>query len=201
MKVVLADVSAAVVSAWKKRCEGPANVSIHLGSIFDVACDAIVSPANSFGFMDGGIDAAICDRFGWDLQTRVQDQIRSRFNGELLVGQALIVPTKDAAIPFLVSAPTMRVPMTVNRTVNAYLAARAVLLLVQTGTFEDGKPIADVVKTVAFPGLGTGIGEMDAENCAAQMRAALDDFMSWRIEFPQSLMRAAQRHFVELIRK
>ena len=34
------------------------NVTILHGDITTVACDAIVSPANSFGFMDGGLDYA-----------------------------------------------------------------------------------------------------------------------------------------------
>lgn len=176
------------------------DVAIHAGSIFDVECDALVSPANSFGFMDGGLDARICDRFGWALQTRVQDLIRSRYHGEMLVGQALMVPTDDAKIPWIIAAPTMRVPMNVSRTVNAYLAARAVFLLVQMEKLEDGRPIRDVVRTVAFSGLGTGIGEMPPDKCAVQMKAAYDDFIQGGFAFPETLMRAAQRHFVDFHR-
>jgi len=200
MKLILADTDPSVIAGWKKHCDGLEDVAVHSGSIFDVACDALVSPANSFGFMDGGLDAHICDRFGWDLQNRVQDLIRSKFNGELLVGQATLVETKNPKMPYLISAPTMRVPMAVHKTVNAYLATRAVLLLVQLGTLEDGRPIRDVVKTVAFSGLGTGVGEMSGENCALQMRAAIEDFHQWKFAFPETLMRAAQRHFVDLLK-
>ena len=83
---------------------------------------------------------------------------------------------------------------------NAYLATRAVLLLVQLGSMEDGKPMRDTVKTVAFPGLGTGIGEMTPDICATQMRAAFDDFLRWQNSFPGTLMRAAQRHFVDFMK-
>lgn len=34
---------------------------MHEGSILDVEGDALVSPVNSFGFMDGGIDRAYVD--------------------------------------------------------------------------------------------------------------------------------------------
>jgi O-acetyl-ADP-ribose deacetylase (regulator of RNase III) len=199
VKIILAAIEQGLVEAWKRACDGLEDVSVHAGSIFDVECDALVSPANSFGFMDGGIDAHICERFGWGLQDRVQGLIRSRHNGELLVGQALLVPTDDAKVPYVISAPTMRVPMGVNRTANAYLATRAVLLLVQLGAMDDGRAVRDVVKTVAFPGLGTGIGEMSPGNCAAQMRAAFDDFLRWHFGFPETLMRAAQRHFVDFM--
>lgn len=33
-----------------------AQVSIHEGSILDLEVDALVSPGNSFGYTDGGID-------------------------------------------------------------------------------------------------------------------------------------------------
>jgi hypothetical protein len=46
--------------------------------------------------------------------------------GELVVGTADIVETGHAAIPFLIAAPTMRVPMVWHGSTNAYLAARAV---------------------------------------------------------------------------
>src|SRR5262245_9606954 len=199
MRIVLAGTDPSVIAAWKTACGGIESVAIHAGSIFDVPCDAMVSPANSFGFMDGGLDAGICDRFGWDLQKRVQDLIRSRHDGELLVGQALLVPTNDAKVPYVISAPTMRIPMNVHDTVNAYLATRAVLLLVQNGALGDGKPIRDLVKTVAFPGLGTGVGGMPGKTCAAQMRAAIDDFLHGRFEFPQTLTRATQRHYVDFL--
>ena len=59
MNIVLADRQKVVVEAWKDALGRSANVTIHHGSIFDVACDALVSPANSFGFMDGGLDLRI----------------------------------------------------------------------------------------------------------------------------------------------
>jgi hypothetical protein len=54
----LRDVSADMVQAWQKYFLGVANVRTSLGEIFESSADAIVSPANSFGYMDGGIDVA-----------------------------------------------------------------------------------------------------------------------------------------------
>ncbi len=67
---------------------------------------ALVSPANSFGYMDGGIDLAYTERFGWDLQDRLRGMLSGRHFGELPVGQAVILETLDREYPFLVSAPT-----------------------------------------------------------------------------------------------
>src|SRR5579884_3260095 len=162
MNIVLAAVEKPLADTWERFCGDVEGVSVHRGSILDVSCAAVVSPANSFGFMDGGIDALYLDYFGPDIQMRVRRAIYERHHGELLVGMAEIVETDDERIPYLIAAPTMRVPMVLHESVNAYLAARAVLLLVRHGVFpcgpHQGQRIADRVKTIAFPGLGTGVG-------------------------------------------
>lgn len=122
MKIVLAAVESELADAWEFHCGDLECVSVHRGSILDVRCDAVVSPANSFGFMDGGIDRLYSYHFGWQVQERLQELIRSRHHGELLVGLAELVETDDARIPFLIAAPTMRVPMILRDTVNPYLA-------------------------------------------------------------------------------
>ncbi len=127
--------------------------------------------------MDGGIDALYMHYFAADIQLIVRRAVYERHAGELVVGNATIVETDDRAIPYLIAAPTMRVPIDLpGDTVNPYLAARAVLL-VSRGRFPDGahrgEPIADRVKTIAFPGLGTGVGRVKPRVCAQQMRAAI----------------------------
>lgn len=196
--IVLASVDTELAEAWKRFCGDLEGVSVHHGSILDVPCEAVVSPANSFGFMDGGIDHLYSRHFGWHVQRRLQETIRSRFHGELLVGQAAIVPTEDARIPFLIAAPTMRVPMILRDTVNPYLAARAALLLIKHGRFQDGpfagEPVASVVRTVAFPGLGTGVGRVGPDTCARQVRAAIEEVVFERTEHPQTWAEAQARH-------
>ncbi|WP_139024921.1 macro domain-containing protein [Bradyrhizobium sp. STM 3843] len=167
----LRDIDAGVVRAWQKYFKGIDNVRISHGDIFDSAADAIVSPANSFGYMDGGIDLVYLRRFGWELQTRLQAHIRDEHDGELPVGQATIVETFDATIPYLVSAPTMRVPMNVSNTINAYLAFRAAIRAVKLRNRES--PAADI-RTILCPGLCTAIGRMSADLSARQMAAAFE---------------------------
>jgi len=198
MNIALAAVDESLATAWQQFCGDAAGVTIHRGSILDVPCDAVVSPVNSFGFMDGGIDALYLDYFGPDIQRRIRGVIYEHHHGELLVGAAEIVETGDERIPYLVAAPTMRVPMALHESVNAYLATRAVLLLVRYGVFHAGQcrgqPIADHVRTVAFPGLGTGVGRIGANTCARQVRAALDDVLFGQDSMPQSWAEASERH-------
>ncbi len=198
MNIILTSVDAGLAEAWARFCGDLDCVTVHRGSIFDIACDAVVSPANSFGFMDGGIDLLYTQHFGWHVQDRVQEAIQAKHRGELLVGAAEIVETDDALLPFLIAAPTMRVPTILRDTVNPYLAARAALLLVKYGTFAHGtyagEKIADSVDTVAFPGLGTGVGRVGPNTCARQMRAAIDAALLGRDVFPVSWVDAQHRH-------
>ena len=71
--------------------------------------------------MDGGIDLLYSHRLGWHVQERLQKLIKEKYHGELLVGQAEIVETDNQQIPFVISAPTMRVPMILKDSVNPYL--------------------------------------------------------------------------------
>lgn len=198
LNVVLASIDAPLAEAWLRFCGDLPGVAIHRGSILDVHCDAVVSPANSFGFMDGGIDLLYTRHFGWQLQERLQERIRSDHHGELVVGHAAIVPTDNARIPFLIAAPTMRVPMILRDTVNPYLAARAALLLIKHGQFREGpfqgEPVRSVIRTVAFPGLGTGVGRVRAAVCARQVRAAIEEVILDSNPFPRSWADAQARH-------
>lgn len=192
MRIVLAAQHAALADAFDKYCGDLACVEVYRGSILDTGVDAVVSPANSYGFMDGGIDAIYTKHFGEHVQQRLQDVIKSEHHGELLVGSAAIVPT-DAAIPFVIAAPTMRVPMILDDTVNPYLAARAVFLLINHGRL-DGWPIYEHVQSVAFPGLGTGVGRVPPEVCAHQMRKAIENFALDNYEFPATWFSAQTEH-------
>ena len=198
MRLVLCAIESPLANAWEKFCGDLDFVTIHRGSILDVTCDAVVSPANSFGFMDGGIDAIYLDHFGPEIQLRVRRQIYDHHNGELIVGNADIVETGDTEIPFLIVAPTMRVPMVLRDSVNAYLAARAVFLLLAKGCFVSGQykgnKVADHVPTVALPGLGTGVGKIGFNTCAHQVRTAINDILLGQYTMPQSWAEASERH-------
>lgn len=198
MKLILTAVEKSLAEAWRKFCGDLDFVIVHQGSILEVECDAVVSPANSFGFMDGGIDAVYLSHFGYDIQTRVRRQIFEHHHGELVVGNADVVETENESIPFLIVAPTMRVPMILRDTVNPYLAARAIFTLIKHKTFisglQKGQPVAEHIKTVALPGLGTGVGRVGFNTCAHQVRKAIDDILLEDYAMPRSWAEASERH-------
>jgi O-acetyl-ADP-ribose deacetylase (regulator of RNase III) len=184
MQLVLATLHEPQALAWQQFCGDLNFVQIHQGSILDLDCQAVVSPANSFGFMDGGIDALYLQRFGGELQARVRQQIADRHHGELLVGAAELVATHDLEIPFIIAAPTMRVPTILTDSVNVYLATRAALLCARQAG----------LNVVAFPAMGTGVGQMSPAACAHQMRTAMEDVLLERFTPPRTWAEASERH-------
>jgi O-acetyl-ADP-ribose deacetylase (regulator of RNase III) len=171
IRVILCDNYLPVVEAWQAYFRDLPNVDITCDEIFTVEADGLVSPANSFGRMDGGLDAQIIEFLGEDVETEVQRVIRDRHDGELIVGTAEIILTLAPQFPYLIVAPTMRVPQNVARTVNAYLAFRAALRAVAEFNALHGDPI----QTLLVPGLATANGFMPPLRAARQMRAAYDN--------------------------
>ncbi len=198
VRIVLTALDEVMTKAWNHHCGDLDFVTVYQGSIFEVACDAVVSPANSFCYMDGGIDLHYITHFGWGVQEELQTLISSIHHGELLVGSAEIVPTENEEIPYLIAAPTMRVPMILHDSIAAYLAARAALLMVKFGVFQTGsfkgEAVSDHVNTIAFPGLGTGVGRMPADLCGRQMREAIEAVVLENRPFPDTWYEAQEQH-------
>lgn len=174
MKLILCDTNERLCAAWKHRFAGEPDVEVIYSRFEDVTeYDAIVSPGNSFGLMDGGIDAAIIDYFGCELMQRVQTEIMTQYCGEQPVGTCLLVYTDNDKHPVLAHTPTMRIPRNIQGTDNVYNAMRAMLVAV--------KHSADI-KTVLCPGLGTCTGGMPEELAAACM------YMAWRnVMYPRPI--------------
>jgi O-acetyl-ADP-ribose deacetylase (regulator of RNase III) len=159
----------AMCAAFERRFAGLPGVRVIRGAFEDLEPhDAFVTAGNAFGMMTAGIDAAVARFFGEELVARVQHQIMDRYLGEQPVGTAFILPTGHASIPFLVHAPTMRVPGSISGTDRVYAATWAALLAVYIhNTASDEK-----IETVAFPAMGTGFGGVPFDEAARQMAAA-----------------------------
>lgn len=208
LDIHLRDLGSSLVDAWREAFRDIPSVTVSRGDIFstkegpinnrepiDIKADAIVSPANSFGFMNGGIDALYTYQFGPGLQQRLQALLVERFGAELPIGMAVIVPTGSPDIPWCISAPTMRIPRGVADTLNAYLAFRAALRAVLAHNASGLPPI----RSILCPGLGTAVGQMPVERCARQMRAAWDQVLGAEPALPTSLG-AATALELELLR-
>lgn len=188
-----------MIDAWADVFKSIPEVSASCGDIFTegphLDVDAIVSPANSFGFMDGGIDFVYSEYFGWGIGDLLREYLWQNHQGELLVGQAVVIDMRQTnpkhpdqqkrvnRTPYMISAPTMRVPSNVANTVNAYLAFVATLRIAKQHGF----------KSILCPGLATNVGRMPHDVCAVQMYEAYKHYEKPR--FHDVLSNAHRLHY------
>ncbi|KKD92438.1 phage tail protein [Salmonella enterica subsp. enterica serovar Hadar] len=123
--------------------------------------------AETFGLMDGGVDAAITAYFGSQLQERVQQNIIREYLGEQPVGTAFVIETGNSKHPWLVHAPTMRVPLIIDGTDAVYNATRAALLAI----FQHNKSAGEdrKITSVALPAMGAGCSQVPPDSVARQI--------------------------------
>ncbi len=192
MKIIFFDRNEAMVNAWRNRFQGVPNIEYFLGDFKDIKTGSkstsIISPANSFGVMNGGIDLAYSEHFGWNLQEEVQKRIKNEYDGELLVGQSFITETKNEDIPYIIIAPTMRLPMNVHESPNAYLTMKTILRTALKNNLD----------YVLICGLCTGAGYMSFERCANQMYKAYDEVIN-NNTFDIKSIREGGAHYMSLL--
>jgi len=169
------------------------NFSVYFGDIRDLKEKnaAYISPANSFGSMGGGIDKIYSrDMFPYinkivmakigKLDSRVKlkrsfDRLHKNVEYPALpIGEAIITPLSDYEryeTCYLITAPTMIYPCSIKNTNNPKLAFAAALSSVKEwNESHDGD---EKITTIICPGLGTGIGGIDPDDCAKQIFEAL----------------------------
>ena len=164
MNLILCDCNPILCTEWEKNFRDEPKVQIVCGDFKSVPeYDCIVSPANSFGIMDGGFDLVLINYFGQELMKRVRDKIKTEYAGEQPVGTCLIVETGNKKHPYLAHTPTMRIPRIIKEYDTVYNAMRAMLLEVRK--YPD-------IKTVLCTGLGTATGKVSPIIVARQMYLA-----------------------------
>lgn len=185
MQLLLWDMNSQLCDAWTKEFSDLRDVSVHNVKLEDApAADCIVAAGNSFGIMDGGLDAAMAYQFP-DVVANIGEGIAAEFYGEIPVGQSLIVPTGDETFPWLCYTPTMRFPRKIAPEL-VYDAMRGMLMTVmhfnenaiqeQMIAEERGDEPPDLVeiRSIACPGLGTLSGGVGAFTGAKMMRMAYE---------------------------
>jgi len=174
LQLILVDPKPLLCDAFRERFDGLPNVQIVVGKFEQLQhFDCMVSAANSFGLMDGGVDAAIVQFFGCEVEEKVQKRILDEFLGEQPVGTSTIVETNHPKHPYIAHTPPTRVPMDIARTDHVYLAMWAMLLAVRQHNLKSNKQI----EIVACPGLGTATGHVPYRQAASQMALAYENFL------------------------
>lgn len=144
-----------------------------------------VSPANSLGFMDGGIDKILSRILFSGIEPIVISSIikhgKRNINSQpyLPIGSSIILKTSSIEPhilhlnTFLVVAPTMLVPQNVENTNNCYYATMATLYnIFINSNFTDCE--------VIFTSMCCGYGNMTAENSLNQFLKGVKDFHNYK---------------------
>lgn len=166
----LVDLSDTVASALQLAFARYPEVVVNSGDILKAASNVVISPANSHGFMDGGVDRAYADFFGPGFANALRDAVLHRPEGHLPVGASMVVPTGHPSIRFVIVAPTMETPEHVPPQ-NAYRALRAALRLALSEPELRGAWFS--------PGLTTLVGQADPAEAAREMAEAYGDWKAW----------------------
>ena len=145
--------------------------------------DGIVSPANSFGMMTGGLDRAIRDFFGRELQDAVRDIILKEHFGEQTVGTSIAVSIPGFPQKKLFHTPTMRTPSPITDYQTVYLCMRSAL----TAAVKEG------IECLMVPAFGGSTGQVPEDIIAHNMRQAYDQIMAQIISPHRETFKSAEK--------
>lgn len=178
LKIYLLDINKEMTDSWQRFFKDVSNIEIHnmdfntfMKAHEDV--EAIVSPANSFGLMDGGYDKAIIDYFGKDLMKDVQKSILLKWYGEQPICTSITVPITNRTIvdnmgnrkyAVLIHTPTMRTPEVITDSKIIYHCTRSTLI----------EAMKQGVKSIVIPAFGGCTGQVDKREIANMMRLAYE---------------------------
>lgn len=177
LKIYLCDFSTSMCNAWRKSLKEADgyhdNIEVFEGSFHDFMTthpdiDGIVSPANSYGLMDGGYDKSIIEWFGTETMQAVQTAIIKEWFGEQPVGSCLVVPvpTNVAYGQFILHTPTMRVPSIIEDPEVVYHCTRSCVMAALKAEFN----------SIVVPAFGSCCGKVPHNMLADYMERAFYSF-------------------------
>lgn len=138
-----------------------------------------VSPANSLGFMDGGIDMALSRIVFPGIEPVVKVRIKNQ-NIKNLISRSYLPIGSSIIIDYdsnrsMVVSPTMLLPQDVSKTQNAYYATMAVLYNVLCNRKEDINNV-DILLT----SMCCGYGKMSYETSLNQILKGIEDYKDYK---------------------
>ncbi|MBD3359146.1 MAG: macro domain-containing protein [Candidatus Buchananbacteria bacterium] len=142
------------------------DIEIQKGDITKVKADAIVNPANSYGWMGGGSAGAIKKVGGEEIEKEVVDK------APLEIGKAVTTTAGKLPHKAVIHAPTMTSPTEKAQDYNVAMSVRGALLLADDQKFQ----------TIAMPGMGTGIGDFPKKKAAQVMIDEIKKFEPMHLE-------------------
>ncbi len=142
------------------------KVSAFRGSLLEVPAEIIVNPANSRGYMGGGV-AGVIKRFGGEEIEREAVE-----KAPIPVGSAVLTTAGRLRFRGVIHAPTMEEPAMESSEEKVRKAVRAALRIAEENRFS----------SIAFPGMGTGVGRVPKAVSARAMVEEIRGFTAVYLE-------------------
>jgi O-acetyl-ADP-ribose deacetylase (regulator of RNase III) len=117
-------------------------IIVKQGDLTTINCDAVVNPANSYGYMGGGVAGAIKRVGGIEIEAEAIN------HAPIKVGSAVATTAGSLPCNYVIHAPTMTKPAMRIGVENVKQATFAALKLAEKLT----------ISSIAIPGMGTGVG-------------------------------------------
>lgn len=136
------------------------KITIKQGDITELAIDAIVNAANSYGYMGGGVAGAIKRIGGQEIETEAVSK------APIPIGEAIITSAGNLKCKHVIHSPTMEQPASLIDINNVKEATRAALECADENN----------LKTIAIPGMGTGVGGVPRDKAAKAMLETIINF-------------------------
>lgn len=136
------------------------SIIIKQGDITQIDCDAIINPANSFGYMGGGVAGAIKRAGGKEIEKEAVSK------APIIVGKAIVTTAGSLPCKYVIHAPTMKRPAMITSVKNIQRATYAALKLAENLG----------CRCISIPGMGTGVGNISPEKAALVLTKILKEF-------------------------
>ncbi len=140
-------------------------ILVKKGDITKEECDAIVNPANSLGIMGGGVALAIKKVGGKEIEKEAIEK------APIPLGKAIATKAGKLKCKYVIHSPTMERPAMRTSLEKVRLSVKAALELARKLK----------IKSLAFPGMGTGVGGIKAEDAAKIMVEECKKFVDLEI--------------------
>lgn len=161
------------------------RVKVVHGDITKVEADAIVNPANSFGYMGGGVALAIKRVGGEEIESEAVSK------APIAIGKAVATTAGKLKATFVIHAPTMVNPAGETDKEKVRLATSVALKCAEEKN----------AKSVAFPGMGTGVGGLPYKVAAEAMVEAIKGFVNSSSEMREIILVAYNEElYAEFVR-
>ncbi len=161
------------------------EIELKFGDITKTQVDAIVNPANSYGLMGGGVAFSIKKEGGAGIEKEAISE------APIQIGEAIATSAGKLEAKYVIHAPTMEEPA---QPTNLESIKKATLAALKRASKLN-------VSSVAFPGMGTGVGGVSKKEASSIMIETMKNFLDHDTKIKKIVLVAYSDKMYDAFRK